>query len=170
MNDDNGSKQASDFTVTVNGNRPLPKTFSGIQSPTATSVAINQGDYSVSLKDNFGYETDFLYNCAGTIHAEETRVCVINIDDPTPPPPPQGCPVGQHLENGQCVPDSPPPPGTGFLLVITDVVNNNGGTKTSSDIDITVNGNNPVPSNFKGSQTPLGKIIAVTEGGFSNCQ
>ena len=167
MNDDNGSKQASDFTVSVNGNRPLPKTFSGIQSPTATSVAINQGDYSVSLKDNFGYETDFLYNCADTIHTEETRVCVINIDDPTPPPPPQGCPVGQHLENGQCVPDSPPPPGTGFLLVITDVVNNNGGTKTSSDIDITVNGNNPVPSNFKGSQTPLGKIIALTEGEFS---
>ncbi|HSF50677.1 MAG TPA: hypothetical protein VLA74_07970, partial [Nitrososphaeraceae archaeon] len=91
----------------------------------------------------------------------------INIDDPTPPPPPQGCPVGQHLENGQCVPDSPPPPGTGFLLVITDVVNNNGGTKTSSDIDITVNGNNPVPSNFKGSQSPLAKIIALTEGVFS---
>ena len=137
-------KTSSDIDITVNGNNPVPSNFKGSQTPLGKIIALTEGGFSLTVNNNFGYQTKFLYDCAGTVKAQETHVCVINLDDPittvssgTPqgcpagqhfdattnacvpdlPPPPQGCPAGQHLDQTTqtCVPDLPPPPQGTFV-------------------------------------------------------
>src|SRR5215475_14785046 len=63
-NTNGGTKQPSDFTITVSGNRPSPRTFSG--SSSGTTVALKPGKYSVSASYVSGYTTTYSPECSGT--------------------------------------------------------------------------------------------------------
>ena len=52
-----GNNKPSDFTITVSGNRPSPRTFSG--SSSGTAVALKPGKYSVSASYVSGYTTTY---------------------------------------------------------------------------------------------------------------
>jgi hypothetical protein len=52
-----------------------------------------------------------------------------------------------------------------FLKVIVNVINTGGGTASPGDFDITIYGNNPHPSSFKGSQA--GTISTMGGGKYS---
>ena len=52
----------------------------------------------------------------------------------------------------------------GTLVVTKQVINDGGGTKSPSDFIITVNGNNPTPSSFRGSSS--GTIIELSKGKY----
>ncbi|HZD82021.1 MAG TPA: hypothetical protein VE076_04005, partial [Nitrososphaeraceae archaeon] len=57
-----------------------------------------------------------------------------------------------------------PPGSTTFLDVITNVINNNQGTKKPSDFTITVTGNDPSPNSFSGSSS--GTSVTLRPGNY----
>ena len=91
--------------------------------------------------------------------------------------PPSQCPPGQRLAASQhldqttqiCVPDQRPPPSksaNGFLLLRTDVINDNGGTKQAPDFTINILGSQASPSSLKAAQSPLAQVIAIEQGQY----
>ncbi|MGD1834902.1 MAG: metallophosphoesterase, partial [Nitrososphaeraceae archaeon] len=52
----------------------------------------------------------------------------------------------------------------GFLVVVTNVINDDNGVKTSQDFRVHILNSSALPSSFKGSPSPNGQIVAVEEG------
>jgi len=91
-------------------------------SASGTNVTLNPGSYNVTEDSVSGYTTSFSANCTGTILSGETRSCTITNDD---------------------IP--------GKIIVIKNVINDNGGNKTPSNFTINVSGGGPSPASFPGS-------------------
>ena len=138
VNDNGGTKAASDFSMTVTGTNVQPNaTFAGAESP-GTTVTLNAGSYSVDEATVAGYTKTIGLNCSGTIANGETKSCTITNDDQ---------------------------PGT--LTVIKHVVNDNGGTKVAGDFSLTVTGTNVQPSaTFSGAESP-GTTVTLNAGNYS---
>ncbi|MFL6375913.1 MAG: hypothetical protein ACJ72R_00425 [Nitrososphaeraceae archaeon] len=134
-----GTKKPSDFTITVTGNDPSPSSFSG--SSSGTSVTLRPGTYKVTEDDNIpGYTTSYSSECSGTAKGGRIQCTITN----------------EYTAS--------PPGSTTFLDVITNVINNNQGTKKPSDFTITVTGNDPSPSSFSGSSS--GTSVTLRPGSY----
>ncbi len=81
-NVDNNNKQGSlnrkpsDFTITVQGNNPSPRSFAG-RSDSGVSVSIYPGSYRVTERSQSGYTVDYSNDCNGNIKSGQTKVCII---------------------------------------------------------------------------------------------
>jgi len=84
INDNEGSKQASDFTIHVTGNDPSAATFTGDES--GTEVKLKAGVYSVSESGPVGYQSSMTNDCNGNLNPGNTITCTITNDDIAPPP------------------------------------------------------------------------------------
>ncbi|MGH2809887.1 MAG: prealbumin-like fold domain-containing protein, partial [Actinomycetota bacterium] len=82
VNDDGGTKQADDFSITVTGGNPSPASFSGDED--GTEVSINAGSYSVSEGTVEGYAPSYSSDCTGSISLGQSKVCTITNDDIQP--------------------------------------------------------------------------------------
>jgi YVTN family beta-propeller protein len=101
-NDDSDPiRKPSDFTITVSGNDPLPRSFPG-KSGAGVIVNLDPGRYSITEKGPSGYTIDYSDSCQGTISAGEAKACIITneaiippqpIPSPVPPQPSQPLPV-----------------------------------------------------------------------------
>src|SRR5206468_855742 len=137
VNDDGGTKVASDFSITVTSNGSANAPFAGSEGGTA--VTLNAGSYSVDEATQTGYAKSLSAGCSGTVAAGETRTCTITNDDiPVP---------------------------TATLTVIKHVVNDNGGTNTAADFAITVTNNGAALAPFAGSEN--GTTLTVAPGTYS---
>src|SRR5918998_1324828 len=174
INDNNGTKQASNFTINILGTQASPSSFKAAQSPLAQIVEIGQGQYSVQVEGIEGYDTHFKNQCAGFTILNNITICTITLNDLTTTPPPQ-CPPGQHpaasphlnQTTQQCVPDPQPiNNATGFLILRTNVINDNNGTKQASDFTINILGTQASPSSLKAAQSPLAQIVALKQGQY----
>src|SRR5829696_4516360 len=84
VNDEAGTKAASDFTISVTGSSPSPASFAGAGSP-GTEVAIRPGAYAVSEAAVAGYTGSFSADCNSSIALGETKTCTVtNSDNDTP--------------------------------------------------------------------------------------
>src|SRR5215831_7722946 len=137
-NTNGGTKQPSDFTITVSGNRPSPRTFTG--SSSGTSVILHSGSYEVVANSMPDYSTSYSPQCSGTASGGIPIKCTV---------------TNQH---------APLPGSTTFLNVVTKVDNTNGGTKQPSDFTITVSGNRPSPRTFTGSS--IGTSVRLHSGSY----
>jgi Prealbumin-like fold domain len=135
-----GINKPSDFTITVSGNSPKPKSFSG--SSLGTIVTLKPGKYSVSESSISGYTTKHSSGCSGSISGGKN----INL-----------CTITNKFTSL--------PGSTTFLNVITKVDNTNGGTKKPSDFTITVSGNSPSPKSSLGSSS--GTSFTLKAGRYS---
>ncbi len=79
INDDGGTKTASDFTMSVTGGSPSPASFAG--SEAGTSVTLNAGSYSVGETGPSGYTGSNSSDCAGSIANGQMKTCTITNDD-----------------------------------------------------------------------------------------
>ena len=70
------NKKPSDFTITVHGNNPSPRSFQG-KSGSGVSVSIYTGKYSVTEKTQSGYSVDYSPDCEDNIRPGQTKVCII---------------------------------------------------------------------------------------------
>jgi YVTN family beta-propeller protein len=70
------NKKPSDFTITVHGNNPSPRSFLG-KSNSGVSVSIYPGGYSVTEKTQSRYTVDYSTDCKGNIKSGQTKVCII---------------------------------------------------------------------------------------------
>jgi hypothetical protein len=135
INNDGGMATASEFTMTVSGNSPSLWEFPG--SEDGTNVTIYEGWYSVSEYSRSDYYQSNSPDCYGYIYPGETRICTITNDDKP----------------------------KGKLIVIKNVINNDGGTANASDFTVYVGGNSPSPSSFQGSET--GTNVSIDEGWYN---
>ena len=133
VNDNGGTAVASDWTTTVTGANPVPASFPGAGTPGMT-VTLDAGAYSVSANGPAGYGSTHSADCAGTISTGESKTCTITSDDQ---------------------------PGT--VMVVTEVVNDDGGNAVPGDFFITVEGGNPSPASFPG-EGPPGTTVTLDAG------
>ncbi len=140
INDDGGTKQAADFTMQVTGTNVSQSSFAG--SETGKTVTLDAGTYSVDEAVDSSYTKTLGENCSGSIAAGETKTCTVTNDD---------------IAN-------PPSEATSTLVVIKHVINDNGGTATSTAFILHVknSGNTDVSgSPAPGSETGTTYILNV---------
>jgi hypothetical protein len=89
-NSKGGTSKPSDFTITVSGKSPSPKSFSG--SSSGTSVTLKAGKYKVTGSGPSGYTTKYSSGCSGTASGGVPIKCTISASysSPTPTPSPSG--------------------------------------------------------------------------------
>lgn len=81
VNDNGGTKIASDFTINVSGNNPDQTSFAGSAS---TDVTIDAGSYDITETPDAGYAVSYSADCSGSILPGETKTCTITNDDIQP--------------------------------------------------------------------------------------
>src|SRR5438552_7266793 len=137
VNDNGGTKVASDFAITVTSNGSATAPFAGSEGGTA--VTLNAGSYSVDEAAQTGYAKSLSVGCTGSVAVGETKTCIITNDD------------------------IPVPIAT--LTVIKHVINDNGGTNAAADFAITVTNNGAALAPFAGSES--GTTVTVAPGTYS---
>jgi hypothetical protein len=185
INDNGGSKQASDFIINILGSPSFPSSFKAVNTPKVQIVSIQEGYYSVSVNDTQGYKTSFGNQCEGQLKAGEIKSCSITLDDsslfenintipqlqilplslPSLLLPPQTS-GGEKLTISQ-IPLTEEQSPLGFLVVGTNVINDNGGSKQASDFIINILGSPAFPSSFIAAPSNLMQVISIQEGEFS---
>jgi uncharacterized repeat protein (TIGR01451 family) len=80
INDDGGTRVASDFPISVSGSSPSPSSFPGAESP-GTTVTIGPGAYSVTETEDPGYTASYSAGCSGTMTSDGSATCTITNDD-----------------------------------------------------------------------------------------
>jgi len=138
INDNGGSKNAANFTLTINGvSAAGGNTFAGSETG-ITKTLITLGGYSVTEASIAGYAQTTSADCFGTIAAGEHKTCVITNNDI---------------------------PAT--LTVIKHVINDNGGSKNAANFTLTINGVSAAGGNtFAGSETGITKTL-TSVGAYS---
>ena len=124
INNNGGTKTASDFTVNVTATNPSSSSFAGAESP-GTTITLDAGSYSVDEGAHVGYTKTLSADCSGTIAPGDNKTCTITNDD-------------QPAK----------------LIVIKHVINDNGGTATAANFTLDSGGANDSPDNFAGAESP----------------
>ena len=139
INNNAGTKNPSDFTITVSGNSPSPSSFSG--SSSGTSVTLRSGSYKVTEDSIPGYTASYSSGCSGTASGGVPIKCTItNVYQPIPT--------------------------MAKLMVSKKVINNGIGDKNPSDFTITVSGNSPSPNTFPGNSREGGTTVSLKPGSY----
>ncbi len=142
INNDGGTKQASDIGINIFNSDASPASFVG--SEAGTSVTLNIGSWSYSVENHDGYELSFSPSCNDAITVGGNNECVVTLDD-----------IDQNIPGGN-------------LHVIVKVVNDNGGTKVSSDFTVVVEpGTTPSIASFPGSATGTNVFLGLGVYGLS---
>lgn len=139
VNDDSGNKRPDDFTSVISTDTTTDHVMG---SSDGAPIILPSGNFHVSEIGTDGYGTAYGAGCSGSLAIGETRTCIITNDD-----------------------DSPYLATTGTLIVVVQVQNGYGGTKTPSDFTLNVTGNSPVPNSFPGSSA--GTDVALVAGSYS---
>ncbi|HZB64016.1 MAG TPA: hypothetical protein VE307_01775, partial [Nitrososphaeraceae archaeon] len=189
INDNGGSKQASDFIINVLGSPSFPSILQAAQTPDVQIISIQAGYYSISVNNTQGYDTSFRNQCEGPIKAGEIKSCFITLDESSttidrvttiPPlpimplslpslllPPSQTSGEGEKLTISQIPLTEEEQSELGFLVVGTNVINDNGGSKQAPDFIINILGSPAFPSSFKAAFSNLMQVISIQPGQFS---
>ena len=120
-----GNKNPSDFTISIIGHSPSPRSFAG--SSSGTTVTLKAGSVRFLSRLYLDILLHTPPGCSGTIGGGQTIKC--NIRNAITPP--------------------------GKITVVKNVINDDRGTKKPSDFTIFITGNSPSPNNFHGSTTGM---------------
>ena len=186
INDNVGSKQAPDFIINVLGSPSFPSIFQAAQTPEVQIISIQEGYYSISVNNTQGYNTSFGNQCEGQMKAGEIKSCFITLDESSPtinkvtttpqlpllplslpssllPPQTSG---GEKLTISQLPSADEEQSELGFLVVGTNVINDNGGSKQAPDFIVNILGSPSFPSSFQAAPSNLMQVISIQEGEF----
>jgi uncharacterized repeat protein (TIGR01451 family) len=132
VNNNGGTRNAGNFTLTVTGASPSPASFAG--SEAGTAITLQPGPYAVNEAAVSGYSTTKSAGCAGSFaHFGDTATCTVTNDDTPAPPPPAGVP---EIDLAITKADSPDPVSVGALLTYTLTVTNKKGD-TANNVVVT---------------------------------
>lgn len=84
INDNGGTKDASDFSTTISGVTTATPTAPGAESPGVDNILTTVGPYSVDEGAHAGYDKSLSEDCSGTIALGETKTCTITNSDIQP--------------------------------------------------------------------------------------
>jgi hypothetical protein len=139
INDNGGTKHATDFSFALNGGASTAFLQDGSDVDAGkNTLSVSAGSFSVveSGLPISGYSTSSS-GCSGTIANGETKTCTITNNDQA-----------------------------ATLIVIKHVVNNNGGSKVAADFTMSVTGTNVSSSSFAGAESP-GTTVTLDAGSYS---
>ena len=185
INDNGASKQASEFIINVLGSPSFPSTFHAVQTPKVQFISIQEGYYSISVNNTQDYKASLGNECEGQLTAGEIKSCSITLDDSsttikkvTTTPQLQTLPLslpslllppqtsgGEKLTISQ-IPPTEEQSQLGFLVVGTNVINDNGGSKQAPDFIVNIQGSPSFPSSFQAAPSNLMQVISIQEGEF----
>jgi hypothetical protein len=137
VNDNGGTATPADFTATITGVDVIDGSSSFPGSSAGTTREVTPGAYAVEQSTLAGYTTSYSAGCVGTVFAGDDRTCTITNND---------------------IP--PAPPKTATLTVHVNVVNDEGGTATSSDFTVGISGVDVIGSpTFPGSSAGTAREV-----------
>ncbi|HEU5263751.1 MAG TPA: hypothetical protein VFU34_03880, partial [Gaiellaceae bacterium] len=140
VNDNGGTAQPSDWTLTADG----PTGFSGPGPSAASGAGFDAGSYDLSEAGPAGYDASDWVCTGGQVDADTVAVAL-------------GADITCTITNND---------QRASLTVIKHVVNDNGGTAVAADFAITVTGSNPNPASFPGAEDP-GTTVAIEPGAYN---
>jgi uncharacterized repeat protein (TIGR01451 family) len=173
INDNGGTSNAGNFTITVSGSSPSPASFPG--SEAGTVVTLQPGPYAVNEAAVSGYAQSKSDACSGTLaHFGATATCTVTNNDIAVPPPPTGPPL---INLAITKSDSPDPVTVGALLTYTLTVTNKKGDTANgvvvtdslpSDVTLvslastkgTCSGSNPITCNI--GTVAFNELVTIT--------
>lgn len=138
VNDNGGTKQADNFSLTVDGANGFSTTLNG--KAAGELLTLDPGAYQVQANNVNGYTSSLSTDCLGVMLGGDNKTCTVTMDDITP--------VAI----------------TGILNIITQVVNNNGGTKQANNFILTVDGANGFSTSLNGNTS--GQVINIDPGAY----
>jgi hypothetical protein len=80
INDNGGTAEAADFTMSVSGSNADPASSPGAESP-GTEVALDAGAYIVSESGPSGYAASYSADCTGAMAVGEVKTCTVTNND-----------------------------------------------------------------------------------------
>ncbi len=80
INDDGGTKTASNFQISVTGTNVDNTSFPGAESP-GTIVHLSAGSFNVTEATDSGYAATYSADCSGTINDGDSKICTITNND-----------------------------------------------------------------------------------------
>jgi hypothetical protein len=138
INDNGGSKHATDFGLELNGGSTIPFLQDTDADHGIKTLNVNAGSYSVDESSHAGYDKTLSSDCSGTIAIGETKTCTITNDDQA-----------------------------ATLIVKKVVINDNGGSKHASNFSFSLNGGTATPF-IQDTDADHGKnTVTVNAGSFS---
>jgi hypothetical protein len=183
INDNGGNKQPSDFTINIHDTSAFPSSLKAVPSPQVQIISVNEGKYSISVNNVSGYNISLENQCEGVVNYGEVRSCLIIADDdnisstsklPILPLSLSDLLLPDNREENEdikakiaAIPKPTDPSKVGFLLISTNVINDNGGNKQPSDFTINILGTPSFPSSFKAASSKMIQVVAVSEGQYS---
>src|ERR671910_209349 len=186
INNNEGTKEESDFTINLLGSQSFPSSFQASTLPKVQIISIQEGQYSISVDNAQGYKISFGNQCEGQIKAGDKKSCSITLDDdsttkkttpeqlpifplslPSLPNPPQTSGGEERLTISQIPSVEEEQSQLGFLILATHVINDNGGMKQAPNFKINILGSQSFPSSFQGASSNLMQIISIKEGQYS---
>jgi hypothetical protein len=140
VNDNGGTKVASNFSGTITGVTALDgNTWVGTPSPGVDKFLMSVGSYSVVENLDPDYDTTYSAGCSGTIGINEIKTCIVTNNDKP-----------------------------GRLIIIKNVINNDGGTAPASAFSGTISGVSVVGGNtWIGTASPGVTKNLITVGNYT---
>src|ERR671910_2787877 len=81
INNNEGTKEESDFTINLLGSQSFPSSFQASPLPKVQIISIQEGQYSISVDNAQGYKISFGNQCEGQIKTDQIKTCLITLDD-----------------------------------------------------------------------------------------
>ncbi len=184
INDNGGTKEESDITLNMLGSQSFPSSFQASPSPHVQIISIQEGHYSISVDNAQGYKISFGNQCEGQIKAGDKKSCSITLDDsttkkstpeqlpifplslPSLPNPAQNS-GEERLTIAQIPSVEEEQSQLGFVILATNVINDNGGMKQAPNFKINMLGSQSFPSSFQAASSHLMQVISIQEGQYS---
>jgi YVTN family beta-propeller protein len=163
INKDNSdlTVKPSAFTITVQGNNPLPRSFPG-KSGEGVVVNLYPGRYSITEEEVNGYTADYSDGCQGTIHAEEAKACIITNEEDIIPPsplPPQPLPEIETITGFSAPYGIALNPGNGLVYV-----SNYGQFNTTGTVSVINGTTNTIVGNIHVGKNPQAIVYNPASG------
>src|SRR5918993_1415927 len=184
INDNGGTKEESDITLNMLGSQSFPSSFQASPFPRVQITSIQEGQYSMSVDNAQGYKISFGHQCEGQIKAGDKKSCSITLDDsttkkstpeqlpifplslPSLPNPAQNS-GEESLTIAQIPSVEEEQSQLGFIILATNVINDNGGMKQAPNFKINMLGSQSFPSSFQAASSNLMQVISIKEGQYS---
>ncbi|OGC80741.1 hypothetical protein A2943_02540 [Candidatus Adlerbacteria bacterium RIFCSPLOWO2_01_FULL_51_16] len=75
----NNDRDPNDFTIEVDGEDVSPDSFKGTSSGKGKKVTLDEGDYTVRVKNTYGYSVSYSSGCRGDIDDNDTEYCTVTL-------------------------------------------------------------------------------------------
>src|SRR5918993_3393968 len=184
INDNGGTKEESDITLNMLGSQSFPSSLQASPFPRVQIISIQEGQYSMSVDNAQGHKISFGHQCEGQIKAGDKKSCFITLDDsttkkstpeqlpifplslPSLPNPAQNS-GEESLTIAQIPSVEEEQSQLGFIILATNVINDNGGMKQAPNFKINMLGSQSFPSSFQAASSNLMQVISIQEGQYS---